>query len=480
MNVPKGFAWRRSTGLYYSAGRLTIAHASIEATGQRSYREHTLEVAPEDLQETVAELREEGVLKGTIACSLDLRSLISLTRRLSDEELSRGAHELLKEHVGSVDGGLATGCLPIKLSRGQFTSLYAFPRGPVADLLSGLGKLRAAQRCMVPLPLALVSKLRTKAAGKPRKWGTWVSVLAGPGFGLALLCHGKQPLAMRLFASRLGVLTASAVEGAVLGLQTFARDELGLEHLDGVLLHTGIDDEIEAHADELERLGGWEVVLGPRVVLDESTLARSLADYGLGDTHHDPDLFAELVQVNTAWDNLPIRSLLGLAGAILLGAASLFWQAMMTETDASLVTGRAKALAAQAGVKLKGLTDEHKRLKKEVKQVSAFADQRLFWEDYLRELPELIPETMFLVRLDGKNLVRWSEKSKGETRLSVTAEVPLPFIDGTPVEVTEFTEAIQASELFQDQLPRIRGSNVRFQSGVRESKARMVVLCSTR
>lgn len=480
MATPKGFAWRRATGLYYSDGRLTVAHAATELVGRTSHSERTLEVSPEELSSAIESLKEEGELKGHVICSLDSRTLFSMTRKLAEEDILRGASEVLKEHVGSVEGGVTTGILPIKVGAGMFHSLYAFRKAPVEAMLKGLGTTRTAQRRMLPLPVALLPMVRRKSAGRPKGWNTWVSILPGPGFGIALLCSGKLPVAMRLFPARQEEIAGSAVEAAVRGLQSFAGSELGVGSLDGVLVHLGEDAGWEPEADALQRITGWTVTLGERLFADDHTLARSLADYGLSSAPVELDLFSDLVDEHTLLGNLPVRSLVGVTAAMLLSSFLLFWQAFTIETEEGMVTGQAKALVARAGVKIKGLADVHKITKKEVRLAEAFVSNRLFWEDFLREIPTLVPDEMKLVRLDGRNRVAWSDTSSAETRLSITTELPLLILDGTPPEVTAFTEAVRQSEVFMDRLPRIRGSNMRFQSGARDSFARLILLCGKR
>ncbi|MFT7461869.1 MAG: hypothetical protein ACI9EF_000203 [Pseudohongiellaceae bacterium] len=477
MGTPKGFAWRRATGLYYSDGRLTVAHASVELTGRKSFSERTIDVPPEDLEETVKSLKEEGALKGHVICSLDSRTLFSITRKLTDEELLRGHGDVLKADVGTIEGGIATGSLPVKIGATMYRSLYAFQQDPVRSMLNGLGKTRTAQRRMLPVSVALVPLVRRKSAGRPKAWNTWVSILPGPGFGVALLCCGKLPVAMRLFHASQDEISASGVESAVRGLQSFCRNELSLDQFDGILVHVGPDAGWEPEAESLGRITGWNVTLGARLIADESTLARGLAEYGLNSAPVELDLFSDLVEVYSLFGNLPVKSLLGVTAAMGISAFFLFWQAFTVETEGGLIAGQAKALASQAGVKVKGLADIHKKTKKEVRLAAAFVSDRLFWEDFLREIPLLIPEQMNLERLDGRNRVAWSETSSAETRLSITTELPLPVLEGTPIELTRFTEAVKESELFQRKLPKIRGSNMRFQSGARESKARLVLMC---
>lgn len=480
MSRRKGISWRRATGLYYARRRLTVAQARIGGLGRRDVRIHEEHVLPEELAETIARLRSERVIAGQIVCGLDPRLLFSVTRRVSEDELKRGPGALLQEHVGPVDGGTACGMLPLKLPAGGYHAIYACERATAADMLAGLGRLRESQRHCVPVVQALLPALR-KVVKPKRSWRTWVALIPGAYYGLALVIHGQQVAATRLFKSHGGQIDTAVASATLRGLRMYARDELQLGRFDSVAVCAPPDGDAQASADELAiRLDDeTPFVAGSKPFsLDDELFATCLAELGLAGGQPSVDLFHELTEARGALDHLPTRQLAGVAAAVLLGAGVLAWQAGEMESKASNVRAMAKSRAKHADVKLSELSERNKAVKKEVELAAAFAVDRVFWEDFVREIPSLMPATMFMTRIDGRNGIRWSDRSQAETKLTISAEVPLEFIEGTPPEVTAFTQAVEQSEIFREKLPKIRGSNVRFQTGVTSSLAKLVLLCT--
>jgi hypothetical protein len=141
----------------------------------------------------------------------------------------------------------------------------------------------------------------------------------------------------------------------------------------------------------------------------------------------------------------------------------------------------------------------HAKLKTEVQIAQSFVTHRLRWGDLLRELPAVLPPTMTLLDFDGRDQVQYpmSRKKKkagaankeadtgnGEAELStkgrqltISGEVELSSADSSPPEVEQLVASIKASPVFQKDLPRITGANVRLLPAVQGLAARITVYC---
>jgi len=98
------------------------------------------------------------------------------------------------------------------------------------------------------------------------------------------------------------------------------------------------------------------------------------------------------------------------------------------------------------------------------------------------EMPEVVPASVTLMDFDGRDTVRFPSKKKGIASttgrgLTLTGEVEMDSKSTSPPEVAELSDAIRASPLFQTELPRVPGANVRMQNAQGRSTAKIVVHC---
>lgn len=463
-----------STGIFLGEDRLvvtTLRRRSVRARKLESF-EHP--VGPDGLAAALRELAEAGRLASEVVCGLDSRRIFSVTRLLDEEQRGREPSDLLSQQLTSFEGGVVAAMQPVKLPSGTHHHLVAVPRNVAVSLHDALSERSRASQRFVPTPVALMHLAR-RGLRNPRRWRASLRVLSGDEHGVVVLCHDDTAIAWRLYdpADR------ESLHVALLGLRSHAQDELGLARLDGLLLHLG--DASQPLADELAARFELPHRLGPELRVDASSMSHALALSGLRPQWEDLDLFSDLRPHGGFRHNFPSRVVPALL-LLIAGLSSYLWFELdEARTAVARVKAQIQRAAGRAGADTKGLKALHERRAKEMRVAEAFVVKRVFWEDYLRELPEVVPDTMVMRRFAGRDVVVLKDKAADVLlklkNVAIAGDVLLQADEQRPDEVEQLTDALRTSELFQRDFPRVKGSDVRLQSGARGAQASIAVTC---
>src|SRR5690606_27594854 len=85
--------------------------------------------------------------------------------------------------------------------------------------------------------------------------------------------------------------------------------------------------------------------------------------------------------------------------------------AMDLESETAQVRSRIQNAAARARVDADDLKALHEKLSREMHVADAFVVQRVFWEEYLHALPQLVPATLRVNRFDGRDAIVFKKKA---------------------------------------------------------------------
>lgn len=482
------FAWKRATGVLHTEDALIITRAQINTVGKRLLTTETVELSTyaseeDPLVAALKHLREEGRLPHPIICGIDPRGLYAVTRQVTEEDKDVTAAELVSAQLGTMEGGLAAAMVPTKLPNGAFRTLVAVSRVRARRMLAGLNGVKAHRMQLPPMPQVILRQA-TQAGKRPRKWNVCLRLIPGPVFGVAMLTVGDAAVAWRMFAAgKRGKLSRASVEPALLGLMDHARKDLLVDEIHGCLLHVGKNSDLfQGLASELSANLDLPMKLAGSFELDNEAISASLADWGLQSPPHELDLFRGLQPRLGLAENFPRKAAALLVTAIVGCGLTLWNEASEIEAQAATITAKAKKDAAKAKIKLSKIKKEHEVLKLEFGVAKNFIGKRVFWEDFMRVLPDVLPVPMRVVRIEGYDAVSISDKVSAtakKSKLTLTTEMIVPpGVEGTPAEVSIFTQALRQSPEFSGSFPRITGASVRLiklRDG--SSLAKMTVVC---
>jgi hypothetical protein len=474
MRLPPGLGLPCATGLYLAPKELVLAQVRFGPRGRRLGLTARAPLDASSLGATLAQWKSEGKLRGRILCGVDPRRLYAVTRGVQGHESKSAPAEKLAAALGLGEEALLAEGAPVRLPGGAHIALVGCRREQVGTLHTELLALKLSAARLLPVHWALALEAR-RAGPRPRRWRADIRVLPGGSLSLALLSWQGFPIAFRPLDLQ-GTDPSHAIELAVLSLRTHAREELGLQGVDGVILHLG--DEGAELAAEAEKCHGLPQKLGARFELSEERCAEALARLALGRAHMDADMFAAM-QPAAGWrENLPVRT----AAALLLALGASAWmlssEASKLEHETAGLLTQAEGNCKKARSNLKDLKKLHEKLSAEVGIAHAFLSERVWVSEAMQHVPEVVPVTMQLADLDLKDYVPWPSKktstSKVSKRLvSLVGEVPLAADSSSPPEVAEMTELLEQSGYFHAHFPKVTGANVRLMPSVKGLSARI-------
>ncbi|GJM22062.1 MAG: hypothetical protein DHS20C15_19770 [Planctomycetota bacterium] len=463
-----------ATGIFLGEDSLVVTTLRRRSVRSRKLESFELAFGPEGPAAALRQLADEGRLAHEVVCGLDPRRIFSITRKLGADEQEREPSELLNRQLTSFEGGVVAAMQAVKLPSGTHHHMVAVQRSTAVELHEVLAERGGGSQRFVPVPVALMHLAR-RSQRQPRRWHTALRLMPGDEHGVIALCHDDTALAWQLYDSG----DRESLLIAVLGLRSHAQDELGMTKLDGMILHAG--DDNAALAESLAKRFEIPCLTAPEVRIDAHTMSHALALSGLRPQWEDLDLFSDLRPHGGFRHNFPSRVVPALL-LLIAGLSTYLWMEVDTlEIAVAKVNAQIERDAARAGAQVADLTGLHDKRERELNVIHAFVVRRVFWEDYLRELPKVVPNTLNLQRLDGRDAVILKKKSASAVAklklFSVTGDVALNARETQPREIAQLTQALQSSELFQSNFPVVEGSNVRLQSGKSGAEATIAVTC---
>ncbi|RKY22136.1 MAG: hypothetical protein DRQ55_01995 [Planctomycetota bacterium] len=483
------FAWKRATGLLHTDDTLIITRSVMGKLGQTVSTTEVVQLSDFSEQRdpiiaALQKLQEDGRLPAPVICGIDPRGIYSVTKQITEDEKDIPAAEIVSAQIGTMEGGLAASMVPAKLAAGTFRTITAVSMWRAKQLLAGLEGIKSHKLQLPPMAGIILSQAAA-AAKKPRRWNVCLRVLPGEAYGMALLTVGDALVAWRMFMpGRNGRLSKAGVEQALLGLLSHAKKDLLLERVDGCLLQVGTDAAAyEQMASGLSSNLDLDVRRAKAYQVDPLGLSQALAKWGMKATVHELDLFRGMQPQLGLSENFP-RQACAAAMAAILACGFLLWdEATTLEDKVARIRAAAKTDANRARIQLSKVKKEHEVLQNEFIIARNFVAKRVFWEDFLRELPLLMPKGMRIVRIEGYNALRLSTKVSAQakkSKIQISTEMIIPDnTSGTPPAMHEFIAALRDSETFSGSFPNISGANVKIVE-LRDGSAqvKMIVTCT--
>jgi hypothetical protein len=283
-----------ATGICVGESRVLVAVVSGSAKETHTIDAFEASVGRGGALEALPALAEDPRLAGAIAVGFDPRREIDDTLRLKPEECALSIAELLEARVGRFEGGFAGAMRAVELPQDAVAHaagttcvvVSAVPKS-FASAAEALASRTSERVLLLPVARALARDAARKTRA-PRGWRTVIRVLPAGKRGIAILMSGPHVLAWRLFPWSAPDPVGSIATAARM-LASHAREELGLESINGVLVHTAPGDENVAEACG-RKLGIPAEVAAPAIV-DEARIALALAEAALAHTARDIDLF---------------------------------------------------------------------------------------------------------------------------------------------------------------------------------------------
>ncbi len=482
MGRAKALSLKTATGLYLGQG---VVVRSVVARTPLGVKELECERIPLDgrpLAEVIGALQADKKISGQIACGVDSRRFYLITRPpppLDDEE---DLEETLAGGLARMPGGLVSATTPVRLPGQPMVTMAAASADLARDALEGLGGIKEKRLLLTGVPLAL-HRLARLAKKSSRKQPVEVRVFLAGDEGMAVLAWHGTPIALHVFDCPHD-RRVRALEFATRNLQARAADTLGLKGVDVVYLHVG--EEAGELASTTQAASGVKTVAAPELAADPESVANSLATLALQPRPKGfHNLFDKVFEPAGFVKNFPVVAALMLF-AMVGGSAFMFGHVRSTlEAEAKALRKKAKANYESVGIRKDDLKKQHDALKEEYRLANYFIADRAFWGDMLKDLPDLVPDTMTVEDVDGRDTVRFPRKKQsgaaitGKLRqLSLAAIAPVEPGVPSPPELDQLTTAILGCENITELFPRISTSNVRLMPGVAQPMARILITTS--
>lgn len=483
MSNSKIVRWKSTTGVAVGSDRVVAVTLAWMPGAPKELRTEEVPLGAGGLAASLKALHEKGALAGTVNVGLDARSVFFLARtRQGAAEIDSSA--LLEAHFAAArpDGGLVGDAMALKMRGGSYVALAACRRATADQVQEGLAPIPPAMRTIEPAPFALL-RLSMRAAGTPRGWKCAIRVILDGTRGIAILTRGRAPLAWRPFASPAG-RQFDALVGAVRGLAAHARGDLGVDTVDGALVHAA--DGGAGMAEQAKDVCGMDVRVAPFVSLDEKNVALGLALAAVQPAAAGPNLLRQLRPPLTFRQIFPWST-----AAIVTIAVGVSWQALASATGSCEArVGKARSRIASslkaARTKQPDLKTARASAHHEAELVSRFVMRRAQWAKILRELPAHLPEATVLIGFTGRDQLVLPSVDKPDEKcvtvrdLAIQGEVRVKKDDAAPEDVAGILSGIAQFPSLLEACPRVDGAEVTRHPGKEGDVASFVVRCGSK
>ncbi len=413
----------------------------------------------------------------------------------SSREDGEGARRLLEHLEKQYPEGLLEDEFPPPPRTPGIHCVLAFPKDRVRGILDALHSAGAKKVSVVSGTHVLLHAAQELSAA-PRGWKTSIRVFPGQGQGMALLIHRGVPVARQIFPAEDGNCSAMAI-CAFRSLSAQAVELLGSQAVDGLILHTGEqgDDAISECAAAL--------AIPTRVVerLDctPESLAVLLANCKPGSRRGVQDLALKLVEKKSEGIHFPLVPALPAIVVLCLSAGYLYVIGSTEAAEAARLKHEVEETVARSGIEAATLADTLDELSLEVSIAQSFLERRTYWSEFLKAVPDLVPDAMTMTQISGRyplliieasDLERAKDQNgegektevgyaRGQRFLALDLKVPTGG-GASPPEVPVLSAALQSSPPFERWFPEINGASVQALKGEGGAEAKVSILCMPR
>lgn len=441
-----------------------------------------------ELQGLLAGAISDGLFGGKVVIGVDpLLEFFSTQRTVSFQEGGK-SESLIEELRGKYEGRLVAESMRTALPPKTHQTAIAVPKGELQETAQAFDSFTAGKVKFVSTTHALYA-MASDDHPNPRKWKSEIRVFLGSHEGLVLFAIEGTLVARQIF--EYSGQAQGAVTSAVNGMMVAVKEGLGLDPPDGVLFHVGQGDT--ALADLCTSMTGLAAESASRIAYDQGTLAAALAFDGFRRKRQEIDFLnrADSIEKLDADRLVPFKSI-GILAASVLGMGAYLWNAgseVQTEIDLAVARSQ-EAIDLYDGDEFL-LEEAEDGLMKTVGVGEGFLMDRVYWADFLTEIPRIIPSGMTLKRIDAKYNFVVPDDEAGEDGeaavvivddtsryIEMNLEMNLENEKSNTPEVLALTEAINESEVFSRPFQTLPMATTNRIEGERGWKVEITVRCS--
>ncbi len=279
-----------ATGVCVGESRLCVAVAGGSSRAARVLDAFEFPVGRGGTLEALEALAGDARLAGAIALGFDPRRELDDALVLGPEECSLSVAEILATRL-PFEGGLVGAMRPVEIDgarEGTCVLVSALP-SPCAAAAQSFAGRNEHRVLLLPVARALLQAAARKTR-TPRRWTSAIRVLPAHKRGIAILSSGPHALAWRLFPWSPTDPVGSIATAARM-LTSHAREELGIDAIDGMLVHGAAGEQ--SLAEKCGQKLGIAAEIGAPFAVDEAAIALALAEAALSHAACDMDLFEE-------------------------------------------------------------------------------------------------------------------------------------------------------------------------------------------
>jgi len=444
--------------------------------------------APGELQGLLTGAITDGLFGAKVAIGVDpLLEFFSTQRTIAFQEGGK-AESLIEELRGKYEGRLVAESMRTALPPKTHQTAIAVPKGELQETAEAFDTFTDGKVKFVSTTHAMYA-MASDDFPTPRKWKSEIRVFLGSHEGLVLFAVEGTLVARQIF--EYSGQAQGAVTSAVNGMVVAAKEGLGLDPPDGILFHVGQGDT--ALADLCTSMTGLPAESASRIAYDQATLSAALAFDGFRRKRQEIDFLncADSIEKAAVDRLVPIKSAAMLAASV-LGMAAYLWNAgneVQVQIDEALARSQ-EAIDLYEGDEFL-LEEAESALMKTVGVGEGFLMDRVYWADFLTEIPRILPVGMKLKRIDAKFnfLVPDDEESEdGEAAVTVmddssryiemNLEMMIENEKSLTPEVQAFTEALVESDVFSRAFPTNPGATTSLLEADRGWKKEISIRCT--
>lgn len=465
----KALAAAKVTGVLLCRDRVAIHLGGHGPDSVKALHGAASVFAEGELQGLLGGAISDGLFGSKIAIGVDpLLEFFSTQRTVSFQEGGK-AESLIEELRSKYGGRLVVEPMRTALSPKTHQTAIAVPKGELQETAEAFHAFAAGRVKFVSTTHALYA-MAAEEDPAPRKWKSEIRVFLGSHEGLVLFAVEGTLVARQIF--EYSGQAQGAVATAVNGMVAAVKEGLALDPPDGVLFHVGQDDT--SLADLCTSVTGLPAESRRKIAYDQGTLAAALAFDGFRRKRVEVDFLnrAEKSVRSGEAALVPIKSTAMLAASI-LGMGAYLWMAgseVQTEIDDAL--SRADEAMALYDYDEFLLEEAEDKLLKTVTVGEGFLMDRVYWADYLTELPRLMPKGMTLKRIDARYAMVIAEEDEDEEGgggatttmddssrfFEMTFELPIDSKEAQVPEVLTLTDSLKESDIFRKSFATVPGA----------------------
>jgi hypothetical protein len=352
-----------------------------------------------ELQGLLASAIADGMFNDKVAIGVDpLLEFFSTQRTVSFQEGGK-AESLIDELRGKYEGRLVAESLRTSLSPKTHQTAIAVPSTELREATAAFAGFSGNARFISTTHA--IHAMATAEEPTPRKWKSDIRVFLGSREGLILFATEGSLVARQIF--EYSGQAQGAVISAVNGMVAAVQEGLALEEPSGVIFHVGNDNT--GLAELCTDITGLEAISRTHIAYDQATLGTALAFEGFRRRRLEIDFLAqesakqEKTKKKKTGLDLPVKPIAGLA-AVMLAMGGYLWHAgSQVQAQIDDLYAKADAVLARYDYDSFQLSEGLTTLRKTASVGEGFLMQRVFWADFLYDLPNIVPPTADLVSI---------------------------------------------------------------------------------